>query len=93
MTKDYLNLGAARIVADYDTPDAETEAIAAYNAGVPAYNLSAWNDYNTTAVSVSYARTSNVATIVTVAAHKLVTGSRVSITGFISNICGDIACS
>ena len=84
VTKDFLNLGAARIVADYATPDAETEAIAAYNAGVPAYNLSAWNDYNTTAVSVSYARTSNVATIVTVAAHKLVTGSRVSITGFIS---------
>jgi len=86
VTKDYLNLGAARIVADYATPDAETEAIAAYNAGVPAYNLSAWNDYNTTAVSVSYARTSNVATIVTTAAHKLVTGSRVSITGFISGV-------
>ena len=86
VTKDYLNLGAARIIADYATPDAEAEAIAAFNAGVPAYNLGVWNDYNHTSVSVSYARTSNVATIVTVTAHQLQTGCRVSITGFTSPV-------
>jgi hypothetical protein len=82
VTKDYLNLGAARIIADYETPDAETEAIAAYNAGVPAFNLGVWNDYNHTSISVSYARTSNVATVVTATAHQLQTGCRVSVTGF-----------
>jgi hypothetical protein len=82
VTKDYLNLGAARIIADYATPDAETEAIAAYNAGVPAFNLGVWGDYNHTSISVSYARTSNVATVVTATAHQLQTGCRVSVTGF-----------
>lgn len=86
ITKDFLNLGAARVVADYSTPDAEAEAIAAYNAGVPAYNLQVFNDYNTTAVSASYARTSNVATIVTATAHGLATGSVVSVTGFTSPV-------
>jgi len=82
VTKDFLNLGAARVVADYDTPDAEATAIAEYNAGVPAYNLGVWNDYNHTSVSVSYARTSNVATIVTATPHQLQTGCRVRVTGF-----------
>jgi len=82
VVKDFLNLGAARIIADYDTPDAEAEAIAAYNAGVPAYNLGVWGDYNHTSASVSYARTSNVATVVTATAHQLQTGCRVSVTGF-----------
>ncbi len=82
VTKDFLNLGAARIVADYETPDAESQAIAEYNAGVPAYNLGVWNDYLHTSVSVSYARTSNVATIVTATPHQLSTGCRVSVTGF-----------
>jgi hypothetical protein len=86
VTKDYLNLGAARVIADYETPDAEAEAIAAYNAGVPAYNLDIWNQYNHTSVSVSYARTSNVATIITATPHRLQTGCRVSITGFISPV-------
>jgi hypothetical protein len=86
VTKDFLNLGAARIIADYATPDAETEAIAAFNAGVPAFNLGVWNDYNHTSVSVSYARTSNVATIVTAAPHQLQTNCRVSVTGFISPV-------
>ena len=86
VTKDYLNLGAARIIADYATPDAETEAIAAYNAGVPAFNLGVWNDYNHTSISVSYARTSNVATVVTAAAHQLQTGCRVSVTGFVTPV-------
>ncbi len=82
VTKDFLNLGAARVVADYETPDAESQAIAEYNAGVPAYNLGVWNDYLHTSVSVSYARTSNVATIVTATPHQLSTGCRVSVTGF-----------
>jgi hypothetical protein len=86
VTKDFLNLGAARIIADFETPDAETEAIAAYNAGVPAYNLGVWNDYNHTSISVSYARTSNVATVVTAAAHQLQTGCRVSVTGFVTPV-------
>lgn len=86
VTKDFLNLGAARVVADYETPDAEAEAIAAYNAGVPAFNLGVWNDYNHTSISVSYARTSNVATIITATPHQLQTGCRVRITGFTSPV-------
>ena len=84
VTKDYLNLGAARVVADYTTPSAEAEAIAAYNAGVPAYNSQVFDDYNPTIVTLSYARASNVATIVTAAAHNLVTGAIVTISGFTS---------
>jgi len=42
VTKDYLNLGAARIVADFETPDQEAENIAAYNRTVPAYNNAIW---------------------------------------------------
>ena len=86
VTKDFLNLGAARIIADYAVPDAESEAIAAYNAGVPAYNLGIWNEYNHTSVSLSYARTSGVATIVTATAHQLITGSQIRITGFTSGV-------
>lgn len=86
VTKDFLNLGAARIIADYAVPDAESEAIAAYNAGVPAYNLGVWNDYNHTSVSLSYARASGVATIVTATAHQLITGSQIRITGFTSGV-------
>lgn len=82
VTKDFLNLGAARIIADYATPDAETEAIAAYNAGVPAYNAQVWTDYYNPVATVSYARASNVATIVTAAAHGMITGSKVDISGF-----------
>jgi len=84
VTKDYLNLGAARIVADYTTPDDETQAVVEYNEGVPIFNAQVWADYSTTAVTVSYARTSNVATIVTATAHGLVTGTKASITGFTS---------
>jgi hypothetical protein len=86
VTKDFLNLGAARVIADYETPDAEAEAIAAYNAGVPAYNLDIWNQYNHTSVSISYARTSNVATIVTATPHRLQTGCLVSVTGFVTPV-------
>lgn len=86
VTKDFMNLGAARIIADYATPDAEAEAIAAYNAEVPAYNLGVWGDYDHTSISVSYARTSNVATVVTATAHQLQTGCRVSVTGFVTPV-------
>ena len=38
VTKDYMNLGAARVIADFQTPDAETENIQAYNNAIPAFN-------------------------------------------------------
>jgi len=82
VTKDYLNIGAARVIADYATPDAESEAIAAYNAGVAAYNAQVWLDYSNPVATVSYARASNVATIVTAAAHGMITGSKVDVSGF-----------
>lgn len=43
VTKEYMNLGAARVVADYATPSADTEAIIAYNATVPATNAEWWS--------------------------------------------------
>jgi hypothetical protein len=82
VTKDFLNLGAARVIADFQTPDEEAEAIAAYNAGVPAFNAQVWLDYSTPTQTASYARASNVATITTAVPHNLVTGSRIDITGF-----------
>lgn len=42
VTKDYLNLGAARIVADYSVPSDETEAILAYNETVAPHNAEIW---------------------------------------------------
>ena len=82
VTKDFLNLGAARVVADYETPDAEAEAIQNYNNGVPTFNAQVWLDYSTPTQTASYARTSNVATIVTATPHLLATGSKVDISGF-----------
>lgn len=82
VTKDYLNLGAARVIADYNTPSAESEAITAYNNGVPTYNAAVWTHYLHPVQTVSYARTSNVATIVTATDHYLDTGSLVDISGF-----------
>ena len=82
VTKDYLNLGAARIIADFNPPDDEQNAINDYNANVPINNAIEWENYNPTEVSVSFARTSNVATVITAAAHGLSTGCRVSVTGF-----------
>jgi hypothetical protein len=43
VTKDYLNLGAARVVADYSVPSEETEAIVAYNATVAPHNAEIWS--------------------------------------------------
>jgi hypothetical protein len=40
--KDYLNFGAARVIADFETPDAEAEAIAAYNLTVAPFNNALW---------------------------------------------------
>ena len=42
VTKDYLNLGAARVVADFETSSQETLNIIAYNNGVPVYNTAIW---------------------------------------------------
>ena len=42
VTKDYMNLGAARVIADYQTPDAEAANIAAYNQTIPAFNNAVW---------------------------------------------------
>lgn len=44
VTKDYMNLGAARVIADYDTPDDEIDAINAYNLTVPPFNQTIWNN-------------------------------------------------
>lgn len=82
VTKDFMNLGAARVIADFATPDEETEAINAYNAGVPTYNAQVWLDYSTPTQTASYARTGNVATITTATPHRLTTGSKVDISGF-----------
>jgi hypothetical protein len=46
VTKDYLNLGAARVVADYSVPSAETDAIITYNATVAPYNAEIWSLVN-----------------------------------------------
>lgn len=43
VTKDYMNLGAARVVADYSAPSTETDAIIAYNETVPPYNETIWS--------------------------------------------------
>lgn len=42
VTKDYMNLGAARVIADYDVPDGEADIINAYNETVPLYNTPLW---------------------------------------------------
>lgn len=42
VTKDYMNLGAARVIADYDPPSTELDNINAYNATVPPYNAVVW---------------------------------------------------
>ena len=41
-TKDYLNLGAARVIADYATPDSQTNALIGVNAQVPVTNTTIW---------------------------------------------------
>jgi len=43
VTKEYMNLGAARVVGDYSVPTADTEATLTYNETVPAYNAEIWS--------------------------------------------------
>jgi hypothetical protein len=42
VTKDYLNIGAARVIADFETSSQETLNIIAYNNGVPVFNSAIW---------------------------------------------------
>lgn len=42
VTKDYMNIGAARVVADYAAPSDEIDIINAYNATIPPYNQVIW---------------------------------------------------
>ena len=42
VTKDYLNLGAARIVADYDLTTEDSTAYTTYNSSIVAYNTAVW---------------------------------------------------
>ena len=42
VTKKYMNIGAARVIADYDTPQSEIDAINAYNVAAKAYNILRW---------------------------------------------------
>jgi hypothetical protein len=84
LNQDYINVGAARIIADYATPDEETQAIQDFNAQVPIYNAQIFQQYSTISQTASYARTGNVATIVTVTPHRLITGSIVTVSGFTS---------
>jgi hypothetical protein len=43
VTKDYLNLGAFRIIADFEATDDEIANILAYNAGISNLNQTIWN--------------------------------------------------
>jgi hypothetical protein len=44
VTKKYMNLGAARVIADYDTPQSEIDAVAVYNVAAKAYNVLRWSE-------------------------------------------------
>ncbi len=84
VTQDFINIGAGRIVADYQVPDEEAQAVADFNAGVPAFNAAIFQRLSTLSQTASYSRTGNVATIVTAVPHRLVTGSIVTVSGFTS---------
>ena len=43
VTKDFMNLGAARVIADFETPNAEAENIQAFNNTLPAFNNGVWS--------------------------------------------------
>ena len=43
VTKDYLNLGAFRVIADFEATDDEIANILAYNAGIANLNQTIWN--------------------------------------------------
>jgi hypothetical protein len=42
--KEYMNIGAARVIADYNTPQSEVDAIAVYNVAAKAYNVLRWSE-------------------------------------------------
>ena len=42
VTKDYINLGAARVIADYTVTTEDAAAYSTYNTGVPIYNTAIW---------------------------------------------------
>ena len=42
VTKDYINIGAARVVADYPATTEDIAAYATYNVGLVAYNTAVW---------------------------------------------------
>ena len=42
VTQDYINLGAARIIADYTVTTEDAAAYTTYNNAVPAYNTAIW---------------------------------------------------
>jgi hypothetical protein len=42
VTKDYINIGAARVIGDYGLNSADGVAITAFNATLPALNLAIW---------------------------------------------------
>lgn len=42
VTKDYMNLGAARVIADFATSTEEAENVTAYNNTLPAFNNGIW---------------------------------------------------
>ena len=44
ITKDYINLGAARVVADYNITAEDATAYATYNSSVVTYNGAIWTD-------------------------------------------------
>ena len=42
VTKDYINIGAARVIADYSATAAEATNVTAYNLTLPAINAAVW---------------------------------------------------
>lgn len=81
---EFINIGAARIIADYQVPDEEAQAIANYNEQVPIFNAQVFQRLRTLSQTASYARTGNVATITTAVPHRLITGSIVTVSNFTS---------
>lgn len=43
LTKDYINIGAARVIADYDLTDEDTTAYTTFNDTVASYNTAVWS--------------------------------------------------
>lgn len=44
VTQDYINVGAARVIADYTVTDEDAAAYTTYNNSVAAYNTAVWAD-------------------------------------------------